>query len=223
MATGDQADIKTRLEQLLPAGWWTLGLVPVRDALLQGMANALAFGYALLAYVRLQTRILTASDGFLDMIAGDFLGPTFTRLAGQTDSDFRTRILLAMFRERNTRASVIEVLTLLTGRAPAVFEPARPADTGVYGGPGLGYGLAGGYGSLAVPMQSFVHAFRPAGTGIPNVAGYGISTFGYGVLTAQGEYAALSSSLGKVTDADIFAAVESVRPAGYTVWVAISP
>lgn len=194
MAIGDQADIKSRLEQLLPAGWWARGAVPLRDALLQGMGNALAFAYSLLAYVRLQTRILTASDGFLDMIAGDFLGQAFTREPGQADSDFRIRILLAMFRERNTRASVIQVLTTLTGRAPVVFEPARPADTGVYGGPGLGYGLAGGYGSLAIPMQSFVHAFRPVGAGIPIVA-----------------------------DSDIYAAIESVRPIGYTIWVAITP
>ena len=221
MATGDTSDIKARLQQLLPGGWWTNGQVPVRDALLFGAAQALAFAYSLLAYVRLQTRILTASDGFLDMIAGDFLGGAVSRSPGQSDASFRTRILVAMFRERNTRASVIQVLTLLTGRAPTVFEPGRPADTGVYGGPLIGYGVAGGYGSLALPMQSFVTAHRPVGAGVPSVAGYGTPSAGYSV-PSRGEYASLAAALGQVTDAEIYAAVESVRPTGYTVWVAIT-
>lgn len=221
MATGDQNDISNRLQQLTPHGWFVPGLAPLRDALMQGVAKTLAFVFSLLAYVRQQTRISTATDGFLDMIAGDFFGAGLPRAAGQSDASYRARILINIFRERATRAGVVKVLQQITGRTPVVFEPARPADTGCYGGPAIGYGVAGGYGSLLLPMQAFVTAYRPVGTGIPLVAGYGISTAGYGVAS-QGEYAALSMVTGAVTDADIYAAIDSVKPAGTVVWARIA-
>jgi hypothetical protein len=220
MATGDNQDMSARLALLVPNGWFTVGMSSLRDAVLAGAASALSFAYQLLAYVRLQTRIATATDGFLDMIAGDFFGITLVRSSGQTDASFRARIISNLFRERGTRNAVIQVLTQLTGRAPIIFEPMRPADTGGYG-VATGYGVAGGYGSMLLPMQSFVTAFRPIGTGIPNVAGYGVSTSGYSV-PSQGEYASLSMVVGEITDADIYAAIESVRPATYIVWARIS-
>lgn len=221
MATGDQNDITARLQQLTPHGWFANGAVPLRDALYQGAASALSFVFSLLAYVRSQTRIGTATDGFLDMIAGDFFGATLTRAAGQSDASLRSRIILGIFRERGTRNAVIKVLTQLTGRAPVIFESMRPADTGGYGVPVLGYGVAGAYGSMLLPMQAFVTAYRPVGAGVPSIAGYGISTAGYGV-GSQGEYAALSMVQGALTDADIYAAIDNVRPAGYVIWARIS-
>jgi len=222
MATGDQNDIQSRLQQLLPIGWFDDGLVPVRDAVLAGAANALAFAYSLLAYVRLQTRISTATDAFLDMISGDFLGDGLPRKANQTDSSYRARIIAAIFRERGTRKAIIAVLTQLTGRAPVVFEPQRPMDTGAYG-IAYGYGSAGGYGTLLLPFQAFVTAFRPSGGGVASVAPYGVpggsTGGGYGV--GSHEYAALADVQGQVTDADIYNAIESVRPAGYTIWARI--
>lgn len=221
MATGDRSDIASRLTQLIPHGWFANGLSSMRDALLQGLASSFAFAFSLLAYVRQQTRISTATDGFLDMIAGDFFGSSLVRTLNQTDASFRARIIINIFRERGTRKGLSLVLTQLTGRAPVIFEPARPADTGGYGGGMVGYGVAGGYGSLALPMQAFVTAYRPAGSGIPSVAGYGISTTGY-ATPSQGEYAALSMVQTHVTDADIYAAIDSVRPAGYVVWARVS-
>jgi hypothetical protein len=221
VAIGDQNDITSRLQQLSPHGWFANGVVPLRDALFQGAASTVAFLYSLMAYVRLQTRIGTATDGFLDMIAGDFFGTGLTRAVGQTDASLRARIILAIFRERGTRAAIVKVLQQLTGRTPIVFEPLRLADTGAYGGPLIGYGVAGGYGSMLLPMQSFVTAFRPVGSGIPNVAGYGTSSGGYGVAS-QAEYASLSMVAGSITDADIYAAIESVRPATYVVWARVS-
>lgn len=133
MATGDQTDITGRLQQLSPHGWFNSGQVPLRDALLAGLANAHAFVYSLLAYITLQTRILTASDSFLDLIAGDFFGNGQQRATNQSDSSYRAQILINMFRERATRKGLIAVLTQLTGRAPVVIEVTRPADTGAYG------------------------------------------------------------------------------------------
>lgn len=219
MSTGDQNDIIGRLQRLIPQGWFPNGLVPLRDALLAGFANMLAFIFSLLAYVRLQTRIATATDGFLDMISADFLGAALPRQANQSDTSYRAQILSSIFLKRGTRTALIEVLTQLTGIAPIVFEPRRPLDTGVYGGPGLGYGVAGGYGSNQYPYQAFVTAFRPASSGASNIAGYGIPT---GAYSTPSEAAYSSASLlGGVQDSDIYSAIDAVKVAGTIIWTRI--
>lgn len=223
MATGDQNDIQAKLIRLNPNGWFQDGYAALRDALMAGLASGLAFAHALLAYARLQTRIGTATDGFLDMIAGDFLGDALPRATNQTDASYRARILAAIFRERGTKSAVVKVLTQLTGRAPIVFEPLRPLDTGAYGLV-YGYGQGGGYGSRLLPLQAFVTAYRPSGGGVANAAPYGLAggSTGGGYGAGGLEYAALADVEGQVTDADMYNAVESVRPAGYTLWCRIS-
>ena len=220
MATGDSSDIVLRLQRLIPSAWFQNGASPLRDALLAGCANVLAFIFSILAYIRLQTRIGTASDGFLDMIAGDYLGASLIRGPGQADAAFRAAIISRILGAKATRKAVSDVVLRITGRAPIIFEPADPIDTGAYGVSTSGYGMAGAYGSLVLPFQAFVSAFRPPGAGVPNVAGYGISTAGYGIA-AQGEYISLSMVQG-VADADIYAAIDSVRPAGSIIWARIS-
>lgn len=219
MAIGDQQDFSARLQRLIPNGWFTVGQTALRDGFLAGLSNIFALIYSLLAYLRKQTRISTATDGFLDLIAADFFGNTLYRKANQSDDSFRARILANILRERGTRNGVRSIIRQLTGREPIIFEPQRPLDTGVYGGPGLAYGLVGGYGSMNLPYQSFVTIYRPVGQGIPSIAGYGISVGAYGI--GQIEYATLSMIQG-ITDADLYAAVDSVRPAGYTIWARIT-
>ncbi|QBP09385.1 MULTISPECIES: hypothetical protein [Cupriavidus] len=194
--------------------------MPVVDSLLAGIATALSFVYSLYVYAKLQTRILTATDGWLDLIAADFFGSAVQRKANQSDASFRANIIANMFRERATRNGMVKVLKDLTGRTPTIIEPARPADTGSYGGPLIGYGVAGAYGSLLMSYQCFVVAYRPFGSGIPNVAGYGVSTGAYGT-PSQAEYASLSMIQGSVTDADIYAAIEATKPVATTIWTAI--
>lgn len=217
--TGDQQDVFARIKSTLPR--WFGDSTPVLDSVVSGFAAVLSNIYALYAYAKLQTRILTATGGFLDLIAGDFLGDKLHRKSNETDAQYRARIRINLFRERGTRAGLVKVLTDITGRAPTVFEPQRPADTGAYGGPAIGYGMAGGYGSLLLPAQCFVTIYRPATSGVPNVAGYGISTGGYG-QASQADYATLSQVQGYVTDADLYAAADSVKPAGTVVWATIS-
>lgn len=219
MATGDQQDQFQRIKALIPK--WFSDDTPVLDALLRGFAYAKSFVYGLIVYAALQTRIKTATDGWLDMIAADFFGSSLLRKSGQSDASFRNRIIINLFRERATRNGLVKVLTDLTGRAPAVFEPQRPLDTGSYGGPLIGYGVAGGYGSMLLPFQAFVTAYRPTSTGIPNVAGYGVSTGGYG-QASRAEIASLNMTQGAVTDDDIYAAIDSVKPAGTTIWTRIA-
>lgn len=219
MAKGDQADIVSRIKGLLPH--WFGDTSPILDGVITGLANGLAFIYSLYAYAKLQTRILTATDGWLDLIAADYFGAAIARAVNQTDASFRTRIIINLFRERATRYGITRVLLDLTGRAPVIFEPQRPADTGSYGGPTIGYGLAGGYGSILIPFQAFVKAYRPSSSGIPLVAGYGSSPAGYST-PSRGDYATLSQIQGAVTDADIYAAVDSVKPAGTIIWTQIN-
>ncbi|MCK8648896.1 hypothetical protein M1M06_07540 [Ralstonia insidiosa] len=221
MAKGDQQDLYQRLRAQLPPWFGDAASSPILNGLLQGLAYGWAYFYALLVYARLQTRIKTATDGWLDMIASDFFGLTLQRKTGQSDASFRANIVANLFRERGTRNAIIKVLTDLTGRAPTIIEPSRPADTGAYGAPNSGYSVAGAYGQVSLTYQAFVQAYRPYGSGIPNVAGYGFSPTGYSVAS-QGEYTDPSMSSNTVSDADIYAAIEAVRPVATIIWTRIS-
>ncbi|QEL14797.1 hypothetical protein [Limnoglobus roseus] len=219
MATGDQADFISRIKAVLPGGWFR-GATPVLDAVLAGIGAALSGVYSLAAYARLQTRIATATEGFLDLISFDYFGQSLPRKVQEPDTSFRARIIAALFPEKATRRGLIRALESLTGRTPVVFEPRRPADTGGYGIGGVGYGVGGGYGALNLPYQAFVTAFRPAGQGIPYVSGYGSTVGGY-TTPSRLTYASLSQVQGSVTDKDIFAAVDAVMPAGTLAWTQI--
>jgi hypothetical protein len=220
MALGDKNDMAARLKALLPNGWFG-DSTPVLDAVLNGIGSALALIYGLISYAALQTRISTATDGFLDLISFDFFGSALPRRQAEMDTPFRARILTALLLERATRAGLIKTLVSLTGRAPKIFEPALPSDTGSYNTNSLGYNVAGGYGSLALPYQVFVIAYRPSGSGIPFIAGYGNPEGAYNTAS-QTKYASLGEIVGNVTDADIFNAIDSVMPAGTTAWTRLS-
>jgi hypothetical protein len=222
--TGDQDDMLARLKAVLPSRWFP-DRSPVLDGLITGLAWAGQWLYGQVAFARAQTRIATATGVWLDIIAWDFFGRRLVRRSGQSDDALRRRISLELLRERGTRAAVISVLQDLTGRIPAVFEPAWTSDTGGYSsmqgaGGGLGYGVAGGWGSLALPFQCFVVAYRPQSGGIANVAGWGTNAGGYGLGSA--EYATLSMIQGQVTDSDIYAAVRDVLPVTGIAWMQIS-
>lgn len=223
-----QAQILTRLQRLIPNGWFSVGLVPLRDALLSGIANALAFCYSLFAYVRLQTRIATATDGWLDMISADFFGTGLPRESGETGTRYRTRILANLLLERGTRPAMVQMLTVLTGLPPVIVEPWRPADTGAYSVYG-GYGVAGAYGSLNLPYQAFMTVYRPIETvnSLANVIPYGKVVIGSGYLGSGGygvgatEYAP-AAALGNAIDSDIYNAIAAMKPEGTVVWARIT-
>lgn len=220
---GDQQDIVDRIKATLPSGWFPDG-TPVLDALLGGLASAWSWSYGLLQYVATQARLSTASDIWLDVAAQDFFGSRVVR-AGQSDSVFSSRLRIEILRARGTRASLSSVLTDLTGRQPSIFEPARPSDTGSWGGggsfiTGLAYGCTGGWGSLTLPFQCFLTAYRPSGSGIAAIAGWSTPAGGYGGGVI--EYGDLSMVGVTVTDADIFSATASVMPVAAVAWTRIS-
>ena len=220
MATGDINDIATRINSVMPH-WFANATNPIYDGIRYGMASGFAFIYSLYQYAILQTRIKTATDGWLDMIAADFFGSAIIRASNQTDTSFRNKILVNLFQAKATRSAINKVLFNLTGRYPKFVEPQQPIDTGAYGVSTSGYGAAGAYGSVLMPFQALIQAYRPLGSGIPSVAGYGSPSGGYG-QASQAEYATIAQVTSQVSDADIYNAIESVRPAGTITWVQIS-
>ncbi len=218
--TGDPQDIFVRMKRAMPP-WFVGNSVeddnPIIDALLTGIAYGYAFFYTLYSYALLQVRIATATDGWLDLISSDFFGTNLPR-KGQSDSVFRAQIIYNIFRERATRKAVHDVLTQITGREPIIVEPTLPIDTGAYG-VCYGYGMGGAYGSLLLPYQAFVTAFRPQINGAAGMNGWGGYLGGYGVGS---EVYAHHDDLFGIRDADIYAAIESVKPLGTKIWVAIS-
>ena len=215
---GDAADMLARLASLLPLRWFPQ-TAPVLSALLAGLADGWAWLYAMLQYVMLQTRIATATDTFLDLVSQDCFAAALPRRPGESDAAFRARIQRALLAPRATRPAMLAVLTGLTGRVPVIFEPARPADTGAYG-IALGYGVAGGWGSLKLPFQGFITAFRPLDAGVPLVAGWGSGAGGWG--RGAIEYASNVMVQAQVPDSDILAAVAATMPVATVGWTRIS-
>ena len=214
---GDAQNMLARLKSVLPARWF--GEAPATlDAVLAGLADGWAWLHEMLAVVRAQARVATASGAMLDMIALDFFGARLARRRAQGDAAFRAAILRELLRERATRAALAAALRDLTGWEPAIFEPRRPADTGGWG-VASGWNAGGGWGSLALPYQCFVTARRPQGSGIAGLNGWGAGGGGWGVGGMA--WASLAMIAGQVTDADIYRAAADVLPIGATAWVRI--
>ena len=185
---GDSTDLFRRLKNLLPP-WFGDDDSPILDAVLQGPASALAYSYSLLAYVRLQTRIATASDGFLDLASADLFGDKLPRSAGEADDAFRARIKAALFPAKGTRPALVLALTSLTGVVPIIVEPWNPMDTGGWNNASaFALNTSGCWGSRATPSQCFV---------------------------------TVHTGTSGATNAQVYAAIEGVRPAGKIVWTRI--
>src|ERR1017187_3865634 len=117
---GDTDDIVSRLKSYLPN--WFGSNTPILNAILSGAASAWSPFYQLYAYAKLQTRIKTSTDDFLDLEAQDFLGNSFPRRDGESDESYRNRLLANIFPYPPTRDGMIKALENLTGRTPLVFE-----------------------------------------------------------------------------------------------------
>jgi hypothetical protein len=225
--TGDLSDFISRLRTVLPKRWFS-EQSPNLDALLTSIATPWVWLHNLITYVITQTRLATATDKWLDLIAIDYFGHKLDRKTNEADFAYRSRIQAALLREAATRYAVSDGLEYLIGAPPTIFEPANCMDTGAYGasegmpnipGTGMAYGLTGGWGSLKLPLQFFVTARRPATPGVGMLAGYGTSNGGYG----QGSISYIDLSLlpGHVTDADIQTTLSSLLPVNAVAWLRI--
>jgi hypothetical protein len=208
-------------------GRWFGESTPLLDTVLNSLSAGWVGFFNLFAYLKSQTRIATSFDDWLDLTAEDFFGWRVTRRILESDNSFRARISLELVRDRCTRAALYQCLLDSTGRPPIIFEPANPQDTGCYGttaSPGYGvagYGTSGGWGSLDLPFQVFVRAFRPVTPGISMINGWNGSVGGFGAgLSAYMSFYDVSS---QVTDAEICEGIAHTAPAGCVVWISIEP
>lgn len=226
MATGDQNDFVARLRKLLPVGWFPDN-APILNAVLTGLSAMWAWAYDRAKYLQLQTRIATATEQWLDLIASDFIG-NFPRRASETDAQYRARIQAAILQVRGTRPALSQALTNLTGIAPIIFEPRRIQDTGAYNTGNYAYNTTGGYGSMVLPYQCFIHAFLPITSPI-SVAGFGPygdvannvpSPVGYGIGSIA--YAAPPMIEAAVSAEDVYNTIVATLPAATVGWTAIT-
>jgi hypothetical protein len=225
--TGDLADFLSRLWAVLPKRWFA-EQSPNLEALLTSIATPWVWLYNLIIYVIAQTRLATATDEWLDLIAIDYFGRQLSRKTNEADFSYRDRIQGALLQEAATRSAVEAGLQGLIGTPPAVFEPANCMDTGSYGASagtanmpctGMAYGQAGGWGSLQLPLQFFVTATRPPTPGVGMITGYGTSNGGYGGGAIS--YVDLSLLPGHVSDADIQAMLCRLLPVNAVAWLRI--
>jgi hypothetical protein len=225
--TGDLSDFVSRLRTVLPKRWFS-ERSPNLDALLVSIATPWVWLYNFITYVVTQTRLATATDVWLDLIASDYFGHKLDRRNNEADSPYRGRIQAALLQESATRSAVSAGLEYLVGTQPIIFEPANCMDTGSYGtsvatpiipGTGMAYGQAGGWGSLQLPLQFFVTVNRPATLGLGLLAGYGTTNGGYGEGAIS--YVDLSLVPGHITDADIQATLTSLLPVNAVAWLRI--
>ncbi len=216
---GARDDLGNRIRGLLPR-WFGSdpAFAPLVEAFIDSAAWALSFLYDLIAFARLQTRIATATGGWLELAANDYLGPSFRRFDGETDASYSLRIRREVLRHRNTRRAVDQVVVDLLGVHPGIYEPWRPADCGGLGTGSFALGAAGVLASRGAKHEAFVTVPFPQGYGIPDRTGLGDP------LCALG-----APSFGLCDDqdvigsgawvADICRAVEGVRPVATLIYL----
>lgn len=209
------ASMRQRLRALLPNGWFG-DTTPVLDAVISGTGAIWASVAALIGLVRAQSRIATASGVFLDLAAHDFCGGTVKRRAGESDPAFSARLRATILTSRATRAALVSAIERVTARTPKLFEPFNPTDCGGYATNTLGYGTCGGYGSLQLPYQLFVTAYRPDAMPASHAGGYNLGPGGYGV--APMAWIAAGDNPGLLTDSEIYAAIVDALPLNAVAW-----
>lgn len=224
MATGDQNDVTGRLQALLPARWF-VGSTPVLNAVLAGIAALLSQIYSLYAYAKQQSRILTSSGAFLDLVAGDYFGSGLPRMASETDAAYLARIQANLFVKRVTRPAMSAALTTLTGNPPTIFEPMNPADTGCFSTPASnGYFGVARAGSMALPFTAFITVYRtaPAAASLGGTAFANSPAWSAWSKPQSNDYAgSMVGSAPQISTAAIYATVAANQPAATTVWVGI--
>ncbi len=220
MPTGDQTDILQRLRALVPASWFRDAHGEI-DAVLGGVAANEAFIYNLVQFAKAQTRVQSASGGFLDLFAFDYFGLHFQRKPGQSDAAWALAIENELLRARVTRSAVIKAVHDLTGTQVTLFEPWNAADTGGFGAAWALNEPKSAWGSGAYPYTMFITAVEPLGAGIANLSGLNDAQGGFGA----GEFALADVHLtqGAVTNQNIYDTINATRASGITAWLSIGP
>jgi hypothetical protein len=219
MATGDTNDMVNRLRAVFPNWFSDPSVSKFANAVFAGLATGLSFAYSAIQYAKLQTRIQTATGGWLDLIAWDFFNVGFLRRRAESDDSFRSRVLKEVLRPRLTKAAILQMLLDLTGRQGIVIELNDASAIGSWDGPAFGFDTYGGYGSTENNGLIIV-AQRPINSGLPILSGYdsdagGWDTNMFGLLDQ-------SDLVGPLSDADITAQILRTIAAGINPTIIIT-
>lgn len=249
MALGDSNDILNKVKRTIPPRWFAW-VAPLRDAVLGGLSDEAAWCYSLIKYAASQARISTSNGPFLDLIAYDFLGRHLSRNGSTDHNFVakikatilqervtRAGMISAITQLTGKAPTIFEPWNTFDTGAYSGASGITSNSTNTLnilsmmmgmGGVGgtinlcgrLAYGKAGGWGSMALPNQVFIKVTRTAGSGIPNVAGYGSPLGGYGKGAI--EYAGPSVEQSGTTDQDIYDVINATRPTGTKAWTQIN-
>jgi hypothetical protein len=132
-------DYANRMAALFPPGWSSPEAKSpggVLYAVMGMIGGGLSFENGGLIYSLAATRIQTAINGALDLASLDYFGSglyAVPRNPGESDASYRVRLTAAMLQPRATRAAISAAVEAVTGYAPRIIEPWRPADTGAWG------------------------------------------------------------------------------------------
>lgn len=222
MAKGDTLDLTNRIFRMLPAGWFPSQSGTRIYATVQGFAAAFTAIWQQIVYARLQTRLQTTTDGWVDLASQDFFGTRLPRRRSESDGVFSQRIRDEVIRLRNTRAALIAAAQDVTGRPAAIFEPFNPYDTGGWDTPALAWDTAGAWGDETATYTAFLNVGRPLTFGLANLAGWDSAIGGWNIGSISWIDDDDANSSQSISDADIYAAIAAVVPAGMIVWVSIS-
>lgn len=239
--TGDIPDIHARLRSLLPPWWPNIGASPVLDGILVGTATLFSASYELIQYAGAQARILTSSGGWLDLIAWDFFGGRFTRIAGETDAAFDARIIQELVRPRVTRAAIKSAVEQLTGNPVRIIEPSKLTDVGFWkkrgSGAAISYWNVDGSGTplrwsgRGLHNQFFIECTLPL---TPAFGGNPMPTWGKytlnwmkrgtaGALTSGSAMILRYNTIGQRGSDAVYALINAMRAAGVIAWVRFVP
>lgn len=223
----------------LPSRWWSTP-APIRDAILGGASDILAWAYAFFVYAKAQMRLATASGFWIDLFSFDYLGLTTLRRGPETDANYAARVKKELVRERVTRAGMLQAIKDLTGKAPVIVEPWLGGDVGGWShgvgssatpapwGWGTGTPTAGAYPAWgsSITNQVFMTVYRSGiGVGVAGVGGWSHGVGSGAIPTPMGwnqgagEWVSDELIAGTVTDQDIYDTINRTKPVGVTVWV----
>lgn len=240
--TGDVSDLQARLRSVLPTWWPNIGVSPVFDGILIGIATIFSAVYGLIQVAGLQTRIRSATGGFIDLIAWDFFGGRFTRITGETDAAFDARVIEELVRPRVTRSAIQAAVAELTGNPVRIIEASNLTDVGFYKVRGSGPAPVS-YWNVDAPgaplrwsprglaNQFFIECTLPltasfGGNPMPAWGQYTLNWMKRGTAGALATGSSLilrTDTIGQRGSDVVYALINAMRAAGVIAWVKFVP
>ena len=194
----------------LPAGWFAPA-GPLINAAVGMISTGFAQNSADLSYMEAQTRISSATGMWLDVISVEYFGlGNLPRRPNEADAAFQARVLQEMLLPRGTRGAMTEALTILTGVAPTIFEPAIDLASWDVD---FAWDSSGAWGSYDMPYQGFIGVPLPQEPPL-DLAGW--DQGGWDQTLCLIDATQEASAIG---EEEVLRVVRLTQPAGVTMWV----